>query len=770
MSLMPVVWCSDPNSNSKKPTAFALHGIQLQGNLSEQHVLAVRELISAASEGRLLLPTDGGIVLLDCGVGVGSVIIQDREQEQKPKNEIAQQEMFRNSTIEVKPFSHTTKSDVLYEFLCCARCMGEGVKLCHRNTHSSKFVEKFLDAKINAGRANKRPGNMRPTNGRRKSTVSFKSSRKRSSRRNQASANGHNMPIYATVNKQLKHKKPQIAPDLIATASNDVMEPTNNLSSTARKTSFDSTCTVSSMDSGFMEMQNKLESAKNAAQCDVQIKIEASEGADMVDSSEILPNTWSRLTIPSQSRNRRKSYEEFKLLFSDVQKNSSMSDANRLEVENNCVKSRRKSHEEFKASGKCDSNSKLICDDIIVRNDLSPDDSSLFKMKRKNSKRVSSHKIKLNNKTINQGLLLNKTTNMTDADQSKNNYDKNLELFKSHCSKNNIRDFDNLLSCGTIYDIIQRKSDIYTKNFKRYDKYMTYGTLYEILHRKSDECEPFERKRTISEKYSNRRINYAHIDFKVPAENHNCSTALDTATDTSGENLNSTSTTTGSLKQGSANNQLSITSLSSQQPSTIYDILQTKKLETVSPKQRNRFLVRKITEEDLIESRKSADNDVVEKAAVTSDADCIPPPRPAVEAKKPNRIRRFSNILSYAPKESDKAPLKVPMSAPDVGEKKSNVHLEAKIDELYSRLNRITKQNESQSLSKDECENEPNKIYKSSSLDMLSALNETDNLIGKQKPFRKISVPTHQSIKPLPKKSTRRLSEFSRGEFLNEKL
>lgn len=809
---MPVVWCSDPNSSSKKPTAFALQGIQLQGNISEQHVLAVREFINAASQGQLLLPANGGIVMLDCGVGVGSVIIQERSnsrehdsankenERSQAVNEIVQQKLRLHKTDAQKKSSESR--EILYEFLCCARCMNDGARCCNRNStaHSSKIVAKFLDVKMSTGRANRRPGNaMRPISSRRKNTVSFKSE-KRPLRRIQASGNSNKMPVYATVNKQQKQKnrgkKQPSQIDQPEPIVNDAIEA----STVNRKTSFDSTCTVSSMDSGFMDMQNRLEIARKSQEkieCEIQIKIDASEETDMVDSTETLPSSWSRLNIPSQSRNRRKSYEEFKLLFCDTQKQPPPTSV-RLDVKSS-IKSRRKSYEEFKSvtSILCDnSNNKssndTIANELIVKNDLTTaavdeNSSGFFKMKRKNSKRVSARKTspKFSNKTVNQKieedvkspqsstiydiLRKNSVSNVSDANEAKVNYDKNLELFKSHCSKNNIKDFDNLISCGTIYDIIQRKSDIYTKNFKRYDKYMTYGTLYEILHRKTGEDDQFERKRTLSEKFSNKRINYAHIDFKTPAEDHNKIVAA-AATDMGEENLNSTSTTTSasSMKQGSgtANNQLSITSVGSQL-STIYDILQTKKLESPAGR-RNRFLVRKITEEDLIDAQKENEVEKVVEKVTDNAAIELPQPKAPSEQKKQNRIRRFSNILSYTPKATvDSAP-KVPPT-PTEAEKKTNVHLEAKIDELYSRLNRITQQNETQQKIESEKEKEPSKIFKSNSLDMLSTLNENEALATRQRPLRKISVPTHQQMKALPKKSTRRLSEFTRGEFLNEK-
>ncbi|XP_033247450.1 uncharacterized protein LOC117185841 isoform X2 [Drosophila miranda] len=75
MTAMPVVWCTDPNSVNNKPTAFALHGIQLQGNVTERQVHALRELVNAAAEGRLILPSDGTFTLLDSGLSIESSIV-----------------------------------------------------------------------------------------------------------------------------------------------------------------------------------------------------------------------------------------------------------------------------------------------------------------------------------------------------------------------------------------------------------------------------------------------------------------------------------------------------------------------------------------------------------------------------------------------------------------------------------------------------------------------------------------------------------------------
>lgn len=83
MATMPVVWCTDPNSVNNKPAAFALHGIQLQGNVTEKQVLALRELVNAAAEGRLILPSDGTFMLLDSGISIESSIVNNGENATK---------------------------------------------------------------------------------------------------------------------------------------------------------------------------------------------------------------------------------------------------------------------------------------------------------------------------------------------------------------------------------------------------------------------------------------------------------------------------------------------------------------------------------------------------------------------------------------------------------------------------------------------------------------------------------------------------------------
>ncbi|XP_075167356.1 uncharacterized protein LOC142239452 [Haematobia irritans] len=209
MATMPVVWCTDPNSVNNKPTAFALHGIQLQGNVTEKQVLALRELVNAAAEGRLILPSDGTFMLLDSGISIESSIVSNgnpsngaviavtnsctatmSENEGNPQNSDVNKEnigqncndttsgngrppkntyilmpvttsvqfnanlpLSRKSidetveqTIELEPkystFTpppSTSSEDVLYEFLCCAKCMHDSSGSRCSNSTSSKI-------------------------------------------------------------------------------------------------------------------------------------------------------------------------------------------------------------------------------------------------------------------------------------------------------------------------------------------------------------------------------------------------------------------------------------------------------------------------------------------------------------------------------------------------------------------------------------------------------------------------------------------------------
>ncbi|XP_017110540.2 uncharacterized protein LOC108134659 isoform X1 [Drosophila elegans] len=187
MTAMPVVWCTDPNSVNNKPTAFALHGIQLQGNVTEKQVHALRELVNAAAEGRLILPSDGTFTLLDSGLSIESSIVEQESGNSMPisangePGQLAQAKSAKNTYIlmpvskaegssrqggvaggvgpsgqaiaaaaaqlefllepkyspSTPPETHSDEEanaeegeaggteEILYEFLCCAKCMNE---------------------------------------------------------------------------------------------------------------------------------------------------------------------------------------------------------------------------------------------------------------------------------------------------------------------------------------------------------------------------------------------------------------------------------------------------------------------------------------------------------------------------------------------------------------------------------------------------------------------------------------------------------------------
>ncbi|KAH8288984.1 hypothetical protein KR054_003660 [Drosophila jambulina] len=203
MTAMPVVWCTDPNSVNNKPTAFALHGIQLQGNVTEKQVTALRELVNAAAEGRLILPSDGTFTLLDSGLSIESSIVEQKSsslggpsepcepiQSKNAKNTyilmpVSKAEGSRQGggagsgpggqkasgltiaaaaaqlefLLEPK-YSPSSKSnpdveadeersgdgqvdEILYEFLCCAKCMNEQ-RTGHNNTCASRRLRRYL--------------------------------------------------------------------------------------------------------------------------------------------------------------------------------------------------------------------------------------------------------------------------------------------------------------------------------------------------------------------------------------------------------------------------------------------------------------------------------------------------------------------------------------------------------------------------------------------------------------------------------------------------
>ncbi|XP_058836845.1 uncharacterized protein LOC131693215 [Topomyia yanbarensis] len=1056
-STMPVVWCTDPNSSEKRQ-AFALQGIQLQGNITEKHVLAMKELISAASEGRLLLPSDGAIVLLDCGLSIGSMVIEGKAGREVAKAsshksflpsvpegasavsnctaKYAREEGSTNGegvdrkiecadddtevvangdeedNLETEDVflaeltlddskppdlygtgGGTESEEVLYEFLCCAKCMNDPSSSClnppsHRSrslsslNNKSQLLSRFLNGRAKArlycdplynisNRYFKRLVNHKGCKSRSESRRNIV---RKSSIRSDRSARGkvvkkstENIPIYATVNKKMKLKSRlealrrqnidanalalQIALDgqqlirsrtnltVTAAASSPIINNSSSSSpagplqslgkpynSSSRKTSFDSTCTVSSMDSGFIDQQQRQQLKQLQQQQQLQLQQQQqqqqknkknkpnhslgepitvksnpqSDGQERPHKAEVLSpvnddgsasdgdrlNELSKLQIKeclvTQSRNRRKSYEEFKSLFRQQQQQQTEC-RSRLSVVNEkldsstdtSIKTRRKSYEEFKSLVKiCDSSVSNLKptseEEETTKEDLQLQQhhphtihsgiSGLFKMKRKNSRRLSLKKPKINDKSDQQkkaealsaATVISNSVSKINEENSHVRGSTIYDILRSNRSKPETVSLGKELSPFLKDEIYRKNYKIYdklisygSKAYKKYDKYMTYGTIYEILHRKSDAAEDvFLRKRALSEKFAKRKLSvnsqYSSLKFGTIYDiiQGKQTSALDTGTITERTPVDSPKET----DPVSNSNSLS----------TIYDIIHKK---TDSPKQptKNRFLVKKITEEELHKGNENNRNEL-NTATEGGKIQTSPPspdymtPKVVDAAKKTTRTRRFSNILSYSPRSPTEQPAadsgklsgntvrlkKVAASDEDLYKRatsKQHSHRNQShnsqehdlnkpqsphrrvgdtTDDLYSRIGKLRK---SATVSSALCSKidegcpldsfkifpeirqkpnsnrldrllvpQPGAIFKSNSLDMLAPSKFAKNprwhkhTSGAGGPVRKLSplvMPrksTAVASSPQQKKSTRRMSEFTRGEFLNEKL
>uniref|UniRef100_A0A2M4CQ92 non-specific protein-tyrosine kinase n=1 Tax=Anopheles darlingi TaxID=43151 RepID=A0A2M4CQ92_ANODA len=567
---------------------------------------------------------------------------------------------------------------------------------------------------------------------------------------------------------------PSLPPDILVTGPGQATTTTTTkpYSSSSRKTSFDSTCTVSSMDSGFIDQQQRqqLKQLQQLQQQQQQLqqqqpqllataadddeeeeerraKEEQDEEEEREDDAGDRLNDLSNLQIKeclvTQSRNRRKSYEEFKSLFRSspdvgggapadtttttsghagrgpavvavaapspppAARNTAGLPLPSLDEKEN-VKARRKSYEEFKALVKiCDtsfSSLKSTAEEEGGPEDVqskaatlpaSPPSSAtgnLFKMKRKNSRRLSLKKL---SKPLANGLL--RSESLSSGRTSGGGVGSEPEVKGStiydilRSGRKHSMPATMVTSSGatTVTAAALTREEIYRKNYKiydklisysskaykRYDKYMTYGTIYEILHRKSDAADDvFLRKRALSEKFAKRKLGAGggEADGVGTASAHYCSMKLGTIYDI----VQGRHQSHQSQRSSSAGEAVPATL------STIYDIIHTKKVSDgsnnsgSSPKMaaavRNRFLVKKITEEELqlSHAREQATTvaDKVRMLDTTSDrkasddagklvvADMVGPPSPDYttpkvtgNGKKPtiSRTRRFSNILSY---------------------------------------------------------------------------------------------------------------------------
>lgn len=795
----PVVWCSDPNSSNQKPTAFALHGIQLEGNITEQHLLALREIINAAAEGRLLLPSDGAIVLLDCGIGIASMVVNSGDGDkctdrpsavcdanaEPPNDAIASDEDVDNDAgdtnttgdsvgpsvgpVESLPSSPSllpptiivsdcdtettkfepkysefetpelSKYDYIYEFLCCAKCMNdesarhshvdckrvaesmaahnETVNAMRQNglhetaaigcTMPSADVDRNelcqrddIDARRHNHKRHTKPHTLNcPTKWERNGFLPIDASAKHKTRHHRNDDANESTPttieanelsvIDETVGRSFAvtadiHSIPLVtvtngddndSPSL-ADPPNDAVIQMACSKNSSRKTSVDSSCTVGSMDSGFIEMQNRQmdvsAATENVAEEKAPIESSAANQRDADGASLKECSTQS-------SRNRRKSYEEFKAIFRNrsaaVEPDLPLVQENELTVPNvghsqkEKIKARRKSYEEFKA---------------LVREHY---DADVTQFKRKNSRRLSWSKQKASKEvTVTPTLTETSSTRLPEelvaeepmaADVASqavvSQSNASTVASKDEIYKKNCKIYDKLISYGTIYDIMQKKTDIYYKVYRKYDTYMTYGTIYEILQRKSDDYEIFRRSRAASEKYTNKRVSVGDANALNDDADGERAPNFGTIYDIVQRKQSVAAKKSQSLPNGiigaielakiaDAEKRKSKAALN--KCSKIYDIIQTESNDvdamTTSTGENNanvinRFLVKKVNETDLIVTDAVGAND----ANKVDDARRHTYSEPAAsfltkltggapkKAKKTNRMRRFSHILSY---------------------------------------------------------------------------------------------------------------------------
>lgn len=850
MATIPVVWCTDPNSENRQPTAFALRGIQLQGsNITEQHMNALKELVNAASEGRFFLPANGAFMLLDCGLNINSEVTHgaisshkiDQIKEESPEEEQAEERKV-SSNVEKENFVDSfNQYEILYEFLCCAKCMNERLALvpsgsythCCDKKGNEALIKKYL---VDYNRQRIENGNSRtndagaavttssPANDtsnfsstnvieaepsyRQQSYCSVKGKKpavhrpvktkkiggnyKRISVRRSGSGRGarwtrcpqreHHLVsdapnkeeierlLYAKVNKLKKKPKngslPNQMNELLFVASkcqeddhkSREADKTTSSNTSSRKNSFDSSCTINSHDSGFIDILNRMDS-NNAEQLsadnvnkgnisggsqtmatkgtslaksmdasaingkhlddtsnfnqnrnntndyngntnsksksirqenlktnDINNEVNQLKSGDPEANENPLESFTNKLECLTQSKNRRKSYEEFRSIFKNEHMAPAKSMKIRFELPNysgrhllnpeqiSQIKSRRKSYEEFKLmvrdcnveeEGKefvraelARSNSVRFFRKNSQRSNTAPRKTSIF-----NRAKTDDERRKSSNCDIIYDILpkMQATEVLAkksrDKDGSKNCADK-MEPSPSELSlkcdsvefgqlmklKKKLRDsnsnlYDKLISYGTIYDIIQKKN----LNYRKYDKYMTYGTIYEILHRKSsltnqstyENFNNFNRQKNLSENYKNksspkrRTMQRKSLGELIPYF------------------------TSFGQKEMAAEKVTETNDQSNESCGTIYDIMLSRKNSAIGEnlsesEPKSRFVVERIQEDDLIASEPIASSQPFEGVTNASE-------ETSSDENKWRRRRRFSNILKfdYSPEASN---------------------------------------------------------------------------------------------------------------------
>lgn len=732
--------------------------------------MALREIINAAAEGRLLLPSDGAIVLLDCGIGIASMIVNNDDkcnERQTPVvcDAIAEQlspasppsvadDDDQSKTLALMPSSvspptivvsdcdaetiaqtkfepkysefetpELSKYDYIYEFLCCAKCMNDESSrhshadcrrvaesmAAHNETVSAMqstarqpeltaidcettVVESCENNVINHsafdGRRHRHHAKPHATNCQTKlerngflpiyATIKQKMQQNGASRSTTATADDHIVePSELSVIDEAVSRSFAVTADIhslpsattaavdeesppAADASHEVSIQMPSSKSSSRKTSVDSSCTVGSMDSGFIEMQNKQIEVAASTTTDTNNKEKSPNETDAVAAvcQRDTENASLKECSTQSSRNRRKSYEEFKAIFHN--RNASVEPDLPLVQENatslptfgqsqkDKIQARRKSYEEFKA---------------LVREHYDGDAS---RFKRKNSKRMSWSKQKASKESM-MATTKESVAEESVASQAIVPSKPSAVASKEEIYKKNCKIYDKLISYGTIYDIMQKKTDIYYKVYRKYDAYMTYGTIYEILQRKSDDYEIFRRSRAASEKYTNKRVSIGDakkiLDDDVDAGDGERPPNFGTIYDIVQRKQSVAAKKSQSLPNGiiGAIEMAKLVDAEKRKAKLargkIYDIIQTESTETDVKTDNsnviNRFLVKKVNETDLtVTSTTKGDASKVDDAKThmySEPASCptkLPGSVPK-KAKKSNRMRRFSHILSY---------------------------------------------------------------------------------------------------------------------------
>lgn len=889
---MPIVWCSDPNSSSKQPIAFALHGIQLEGNITEEHVTALKAMVNAAASGRMILPTDGAMFLMDCGIELSSTIVPTpARKENTPLVAAAplppqpsslpvaehkaigvrsapatvgrkkcDKNLLKSRRISLPmpmppepkysdaPANELSKYDIIYEFLCCAKCMNESTRTEHmpNKMNGGEMASPPRKCSSMSGKFTHMPKMAATTRRRCSDSFLYTSQRNgRISRTRHLPAHAapkrwqqlkliaESVPMYAEVNKHQKQNAPAIDSRLSAAVESDKNIEHDVMSCRLTKDSDDRDHTKSiqriskclhggdnmqaapvvlvddvgsvdsddnigggqlkkasvnypdqqpsrkaSLDSGFNEMQNKLEKSTIANEA-VSRKMSDGSGSSSSSSSSSSNNNGGKcnngaaiITIPpiiitqpvtekaeflpgaseecdvaaaaekcgdettaphstttpsivanlkeclTQSRNRRKSYEEFKAIYHrDTIKESGCPvnviaaptipqtiDTNNIAVaytgdklqisDHNVdkIKARRKSYEEFKAMVReCNEKENQITS--VNMANASTLSKCLSITKKKFPKTNAEKLTKFNAKIIkavttaaggggdyntvdgvtvsspmaaancNDSTMHSLTSSSGHSTASSISSHTGKPINKAHTYKENFKIYNQLISYGTIYDIMQKKTDLY-KACGKFDTYKTYGTIYEILQRKSDEYDVFRRKRAASEKFIGRRGSES-------ADARNASTRLGKTTSQFDGSMNFGTIydiihrRTRSTEQSAAAATTASTAVDGDTQKSpprcygkIYDILQNEKSESPSspivPREkqldamRNRFMVKRISEEELDVSKvtKSETKDCVDEKPIQYSE-----PQPSTDSTKNVfrrdrvRMRRFSNIV-----------------------------------------------------------------------------------------------------------------------------